>query len=190
MPQLFRNVNGSRFQWQNRERRPPRKDIDDFITKRRDGGSSPATTNRVLCRIKNMLKKATDWGYIDTNPAAGISLAREVVKEADFLTREEVAALLQPCNDQMCPLIITAVYTGMRFGKLMVLEWRDVNPDKGLITIKDPKNRETRHVPMNKAVKEALDIHKSSQAKEAGAIVRPVFPYPKTGSSYVDSGSA
>ena len=41
--------------------------------------------------------------------------------------------------------------------------------------MRDPKNRETRRVPMNQSLKEALSSHRLMQAHEAGGIVRQVF---------------
>ena len=148
--------------------------------------SAGTTGNRVLCRIKNMLKKALDWGYIEKNPAAGIKQAREQVKEADYLLKAEVARLLAACGDRLRPVVVTAVYTGMRFGELMALEWRDIDFERNLIAIRDSKNRETRHVPMNPAVGEALQAHRQRQAKQARSIVPLVFPNPRTGTPFKD----
>ncbi|MCZ6633469.1 MAG: tyrosine-type recombinase/integrase [bacterium] len=47
--------------------------------------------------------------------------------KAAFLFREEVNALLDACADRIKPLVTLAVYTGMRFGDLTGLEWRDVD---------------------------------------------------------------
>jgi len=163
-----------------------RKEIEDYIAKRRDGGISSATANRVLCRIKNMLKKAVDWGYIENNPAAGIKQAREQVKEADFLSQIEVAHLVDASGDRLRPLVVTAVYTGMRFGELMALEWRDIDFERSLLTIRDSKNWEPRHVPMNPAVGYALKAHQRRQTKSEGGIVQLVFPNPRTGTPFKD----
>jgi len=163
-----------------------RKDVEGYIAKRRDDGKSPATTNRDLCRIKNMLKKAVEWGHIDTNPAEGIKQAREYIDEADFLSREEVSALLDACADRIKPLLTLAVYTGMRWGELVGLEWRDVDLSRGFITLRDTKNHETRHVPINKVMREMLTAHRKQQTEKAGGIVRLLFPNWRTGNPYVD----
>ena len=165
-----------------------RKDIEDFIVKRRSNGISTATANRELCRLKNMFGMAVNWGYLDTNPAAGIKQTREQMKEADYLTKEEVGRLLEVCDERIRPLVVTAVHTGMRWGELMALEWRDVSFKEKMkqITVRDPKNRENRHVPMNSFVEEALRNHQERQAKEAGGIVKTVFLNPDTGNAYRD----
>jgi integrase len=163
-----------------------RKHVEDFITKRRDEGITAATANRELVRLSSMFKRAVAWGYIEANPIAGLSQAKEQHKEAEYLSREEVARLLDACPERIRPLITVAVNTGMRWGELMALEWRDVGFDRGFITVRDPKNRETRHVPMNAAVREALELHRRRQAEQVGGIVPQVFARPETGKPWID----
>lgn len=163
-----------------------RKDIEEFLAQRRQTVTR-ATANRDLCRLKNMLRKAEEWGYIESNPAAGIKQGREQIVAQDFLSAEEVASLIQACDDRIRPLIVTAVNTGMRWGELMSLEWRDVHFDQGSIHVRDPKNSEDRHVPMNAAVRDSLEGHRRSQTAEAGRILSQVFVNPSTGKSWVDA---
>ncbi len=74
-----------------------RKDIDLYIAKRLSGefrirlsgGISKATANRELCRLKNMLQKAVEWGYLPSNPAEGVKQEPEKVEEADFLSSSQ-----------------------------------------------------------------------------------------------------
>ena len=164
-------------------------EIPDVAAKRRNtrkGGISKATANRELCRLKNMFKFAVNRGYIERNPADGITQERERVEEADFLTREEVAALLANARPEILPLLTVAVNTGMRWGELMQLTWGDVSFERGLITVRTPKNDETRYVPMNAAVLEVLQEHRTSQAKEMDELVEHVFINPQTRKPYVD----
>ena len=151
------------------------KDIEDFLARRQDEGASTATTNRDLCRIKNMFKKAMEWGIVDANPAATIKQAKEVVEEADFLTKEEVNDLIKACGPRLKPLVTVAVNTGMRWSELANLEWRDVHSGRKIITLRDTKNGESRYVPMNRAVRDTLDDLRKQQARERGRIQKLVF---------------
>ena len=176
-----------------------RKDIERFIALRRKQGRlrkrqdnpevkgvSAASTNRELCRLKNMFKMAVAWGYIDSNPADGITQAKEPIEPADFLSKEEVNTLLDRCDGDVKPVFLLAVNTGMRWGELMSLTWRDVDFERGLITVWQAKNSETRHVPMNQAVRDALEAHRKQQAQEAGGIVPGVFVNADTGKPFND----
>ena len=79
-----------------------------------------------------------------------------------------------------------AVNTGMRWGELAALEWRDVDSERGLITVRKPKNNEMRHIPMNKSVQEALADHRRRQARDIGGLVPFVFANQQTRRPYVD----
>jgi integrase len=121
---------------------------------------TPATLNRELCCLKNMLRKAVDWGYLASNPAGDVKQSRESPPEFDYLTEDEIDRLLEGCGSPQLRAIVTvAVHTGMRRGEIFGLQWRDVAFDKGengLITVRKPKNDDTRYIPMNQAVREAL----------------------------------
>jgi len=120
-----------------------RKDIEAFIRKRRDGslvgvvaqrrrnnregGVTRATTNRDLCRLKNMLKKAVEWEYLKENPAIGIPQSKETFEPAEYLAVEEVEKFLAFAEEEYRAIFVTAVYTGMRYGEIMNLDWEDID---------------------------------------------------------------
>ncbi|XQW85673.1 tyrosine-type recombinase/integrase [Thalassotalea piscium] len=67
---------------------------------------------------------------------------------------------LRHCNycDYLEPLIILAVNTGMRKGEILGLEWSHIDLDKEFLTVisGNSKSGKGRHIPLNKAAKEAL----------------------------------
>ena len=60
--------------------------------------------------------------------------------------------------DHLEPLIILAVNTGMRKGEILGLEWAHINLEKEFLTVisVNSKSGKSRHIPLNKAAKEAL----------------------------------
>ena len=175
-----------------------RKDIETFLRKRKDGslvdvvaqgrrnnrkkGISEATANRDLCRIKNMFKKAVEWGYLKENPALGIPQSKERIEAADYLDDDEVQEFLDNAEDEYRPIFLVAVYTGLRYGEIMNLAWQDVDFRWNRGTVRDPKNSETRYVPMHQAVRETLE--KRSRKEEGNEEL--VFVNPDTGRPYND----
>ena len=144
-----------------------RRDIEQYLADRRDTGIGQATANRELCRIKNMMKMAVAWGNLDSNPAEAVKQEKEEPEEAEYLEKkEDVNALIEACPTHIRPIVSVAVNTGMRWGEITHLEWRDVDYKNGIITVRKPKNNETRFVPMNKAVVEALQNHRTETAKQ------------------------
>lgn len=116
--------------------------------KRGDGQRSIAGVNRELAMLRRMLNVALMEGWILKNPfnsgGSLISVADERKRER-ILTRAEEAALLGACERedkskrQRClhlrPILICALDTGMRFGELRTLRWRNVDLEGGLITV-------------------------------------------------------
>lgn len=136
-----------------------RRDIEGYVAHRKAAGPQPGTLNRELSCLRNMLRKAVDWELIESSPAWGVRKQREEVIEYEFLTEEEAERLVESCPPHLQPIVVLALNTGMRRGEMLQLEWRDVNLAMGMITIRQPKNHETRHVPMNQRVRDALMKH-------------------------------
>ncbi|MBM3280762.1 MAG: tyrosine-type recombinase/integrase [Candidatus Handelsmanbacteria bacterium] len=97
-----------------------------------------------------MLGKAVDWEYIESNAAWGVKQQQEHPPEYNFLAEDELDRLLEAYAPHLSWLATLAIYTGMRRGELFKLEWRDIDfaqGEKGLITVRDTKNRHTRYIP-------------------------------------------
>ena len=136
-----------------------RRDIEQYVSQRKRAGMKPGTINRELSCLKNMLRKAVDWEYLESNPAWGVSQQREEVPEFEILTEEDEALLLNVCQPFLRRIVIFALNTGMRRGEILSLQWRDVDFDmgeRGIITIRKTKNHEIRYLPMNPLVRETL----------------------------------
>jgi integrase len=101
-----------------------------------------ATVNRELALLRRMLNVAQREGWIARNP---LSLGESLISVADekkrerILTREEETRLLAACDNgrrrHLRPIIICALDTGMRQGEIFSLRWREVDLDKGMITV-------------------------------------------------------
>lgn len=134
-----------------------RRDVEKYLAQRKEAGKAPATLNRELCCMKNMLRKAVDWGYMKTNPAWGVKQQREALKEFEFLTEVEMDQVIENCAPHLRAIVTLAIHTGMRRGEIFKLEWRDLDFKNGFITVRDSKNGDTRHIPMNTTVRQAME---------------------------------
>ena len=150
------------------------KRIEDYKTMRRwsryKRGTktkpvTEATINRELCCIKVLLRKAVEWGQLDISPARGIRAFREKPVPPRLLEREEVAQLLDQTPGHLKALVACAVYVGLRREELFHLRWEDVHWKIRELTVASrpdhhTKNYESRRIPMNEALVEALQQHK------------------------------
>ena len=109
---------------------------------------SPASVNRELACLKHMFSKATEWEMADGNPVKRVKLFREPKGRVKFLSLEQAATLAHECSDELRPIVVTALHTGMRRGEILRLKWEDVDLDRRLIYVRDSKNSESREVPI------------------------------------------
>ena len=117
---------------------------------------SPATVNRDLATIKTMLNKAVEWGKLENSPAKNVKFLREPNGRLRYLEKEEIKRLLSNCSARIKPIVILAVFTGMRRGEILGLKWHDIDFQRGIIYLLDTKNGTKREVFMNDFVKKSL----------------------------------
>jgi integrase len=117
---------------------------------------SPASVNRELACLKHMLNKAVEWEMLETNPAKKVRLLRENNQRLRYLTHDEVQRLYSCSANHLKPIILTALFTGMRKSEILKLKWGDVDFSRGIIFVRDSKNNEAREVPMSDRLTETL----------------------------------
>ena len=100
-----------------------------------------------------MLNRASDWGVTDQSPMKGIKFLPENNARLRYLSLKECDRLIQACKAPHLRAIVTiALHTGMRSGEIRSLQWRDLDFDTGFLIVRDSKNGEARHVPMDSTV--------------------------------------
>ncbi len=103
----------------------------------RERGRSAATCNRALSALAVVVEFARELGVIATNPIRGARLAQsEGRKVPRYLHADEAARLIAAAEWPWQALFAMAIYTGMRFGELAALRWRDVDLERGLIHVR------------------------------------------------------
>ena len=147
------------------------------------GEVSATTANKELTRLKHLLARAADWGYLRDDPARRIKRAKESPGRIRYLSPEERDLLLngkditvtstdgrtwaarrQP-NPVLRLYILVALQTGARRSELVRLTWAGVDMRARTITFTKTKNRHARSVPMTETLHAAL-----------AALPRPLSP--------------
>lgn len=118
---------------------------------------SKATVNRYLALIKGIYTKATEWGYAKDNPVKKVKLNKLNNARIRYLNEAEYKALMIHCDKSIRPFVKLAIHTGLRKSELYSLTWNAVNMERGSIHIRDSKNGEGRHIPINKSAREVLE---------------------------------
>ena len=109
-----------------------RADIEAFRFSRRRAGVKGATVNRDLACLSQVLEHSIELGWLSENPTRLVSRFSERPNVWKWLRPHEARDLLSSCADKhapryLAPLVLTALYTGMRRGELLGLQWRSVD---------------------------------------------------------------
>ena len=89
-----------------------------------------------------------------STPVEGLIVANKEEAVPKILTLEEVRTLLGRANEDdnvWYPIWSFAISTGMRSGELMALQWRDIDLEKGIITVSKSYNNSRRIIKCTKA---------------------------------------
>ena len=112
-------------------------------------GNKPATINRYLALLRNLLRMARDeWQWIDHIPK--IRLLPGEVERDRWLTREEADRLLAVCPPHLAAIVRFALATGCRAREILGLEWNRVDLNRGTAWLNQTKNGTPRGVPLNR----------------------------------------
>jgi integrase len=119
---------------------------------RRGAALSAASINRPLAVIRHLLRLAhEEWEVLPAVPR--IKLEREQQGRLRWLTPEEATRLLTKCREQKNPALVDlvelALYTGMRQGELLSLNWGSVDRSRGVVLLEVTKSGRRREVPLN-----------------------------------------
>ena len=144
--------------------------IQEYVSLKLSDGLAPKTVNNHLVPLKQMFKHAVIWGYLRENPSQYVEKPRVEKKEMDFLTPEEIRLFLDEVNGEHYALFMTAVFTGLRRGELLALQWGDIEFRTGNIAVRrslykggftGPKSKSSiRKVVMSPVLAGGLKKHK------------------------------
>lgn len=116
---------------------------------------SSSTVNRYLAAFSKVLSVAVkEWEWLEENPMLKISKPKESRGRDRFLDRDEIRNLLTACkessNSYLNIIVSLALFTGMRYGEIINLKWRDINFELSFVTLQETKNGEKRVVPLTR----------------------------------------
>lgn len=133
-----------------------RAELQDWQARKRQV-NKPATVNRIMCRLRHMFNKAVEWELLDESPMERLKFLPENNARLRYLSMDECGRLLEACIvPHMRAMVVLALHTGMRRGEILNLQWGDLDFSSGHVVIRDSKNGEPRHIPMDSAVRELL----------------------------------
>jgi integrase len=124
---------------------------------------APATIKYQLVILRRLYNLARKWDlYSGKNPIDSVTMPRLDNQITEFLADNELRRLLDTLDKwpfkESAALVKFALFTGLRRGEIFKLSWDDVDYERGIITLKDPKSGKTQNIPVSM---EALEILKT-----------------------------
>lgn len=163
--------------------------LQRYYNDKLNDGYNSKTVHSIGIVVGAALNHAVKLKMLSENPNRYTSIPKKKKYEASVLSTEEVRRIVNEAKaEEIYPIIVTTVYTGMRKGEAMALKWENVDFQKRRIYIKnslckidgdqtdekghrharyeilEPKTKESiRMVPMMDEVYEALMLQKERQ---------------------------
>lgn len=99
-------------------------------------GGSFSLFVKVYNVIHGALEKAVELGMIPKNPCKGVAYPKDDRKKVWALTKEEQQRLIAALDGEYYRvMLLTYLYTGMRAGECIPLQWKDVDLSKHTIRV-------------------------------------------------------
>lgn len=127
--------------------------INMLIKNKLDSGLSNKSVNHILTTLGTAFNWAMQNGYMMHNPVQFVKKLKVEHQEMSFLTHENIDAVLNYTQENypdFYPLLITAIYSGLRRGEILGLTWNCVNFEKSTIKVKQTLHRGKLSTPKTK----------------------------------------
>ncbi len=118
-------------------------ECERFDTPKKHGGKlSTKTIKLYKSFVSTVCDYAVKMQIIKENPCKNVTIPKVVTPEKDFYSVEEAQRLLElfeqePDENYMFVCFYTvAIYTGFRLGELLGLEWKDIDFDENVLSVK------------------------------------------------------
>jgi len=133
--------------------------VENYRKERLGDSVSPATVNRDITLLKAIMNWAVKKGLLNENPVRQVKKMEETGERRPELSGDDEERLIEACPNWLKPVVIIAIYTGMRMGEILSLRWKDVDLKKGSIAIRGEttKTRKGRSIPMTARVREIVE---------------------------------
>ena len=155
------------------------KAVSDLLTSgnRKTGkGLSPNTVNSIISVMQNSLKTAFTIGLTDTYSADKIKRPKATEKAIEcFSLPEQKTIERYVLNAKKSKLIgiVICLYTGLRIGELLALEWADLDYHHGIMTVS--KSCHYGHDESGKYMR-FIDTPKTNHSSRVIPIPRQLIP--------------
>lgn len=112
--------------------------LQKFTVNLSDGGLAPNTVTGIISVLKMSLHKAVSLGIAERQYADAIRRPKAREKRIECLSKDEQRKIendIFASHKKKLYGIILCLYSGLRIGELIALEWSDLDLNKGLLSV-------------------------------------------------------
>ncbi|TAL18539.1 site-specific integrase [bacterium] len=146
-------------------------DLQKIKSAMHKGGRAPASIKYAFSVVSQVWTLATGSGYVTApcpTKSKNVRPPKFDNKRMRHLTPDEANLLLEGLKNrspQSHDMALLSLYAGMRFGEIASLTWHDVDFERGIITIRNPKNKKNRAAYLNSHIREVLEPRAAQSGK-------------------------
>lgn len=150
----------------------PLRELSTYhIQRMLDGiGGSLSTFIKNYNIIHGALEKAVELGMIPRNPCKGVAFPKDDKRKMRVLTKEEQKRFIMALDGEYYrAMFLTYLYTGMRIGEGISLQWKDIDLEKRTLRV-NKKAIVAHDYNKHEAVQVVQDFCKTKSSKRTIAI--------------------
>ena len=152
--------------------------LNQYVDNLLSAGRTPATVNRAIAVLNQVMTLAMKLLWISDNPVAYIDPLKHDKKEINPFSKDELNLFLDcAVDDPYYSLWLVKAMSGCRLGELVALTWNDVNFETGVIDINKSyddrfglgttkSKNSKRRITLNYDCLKALKDHQSRQLEQ------------------------
>ena len=133
------------------------KVLEDFRDERKKtpcqhgGARCERTVDLEMGILRHIFNKGLRWKMLDRSPFENAEdlFYKTRNKRERALTEDEIKRLIDASPKFLKPIIIAAVYTGLRKNDILTLRWKNVDLERGVIRLVEEKTGKTRNIVLN-----------------------------------------
>ena len=139
-------------------------DVERYKMFRLKEGAKPATVNREVALLKHIFNCAIDWKKVAANPVRKVRFLKVPDCPKRILSPSEEERLIAAAPQNLKPIIMLGLNTGMRRGEILNLKWQDVKLAKRVISVVQAKTGKVKYIPLNEtALKILLNLDRRGE---------------------------
>ena len=115
-----------------------KRDIENLVLNLKSKGLVNKSINGIITFVQAILNYGVENKFLNENPILKFKRLPQIKPPIHFLTEKQITTFLDVCKEfapKYYAFFSTAIYTGMRRGELLALEWSDIDFKKHRIKI-------------------------------------------------------